>query len=281
MTSEAVPRRRELLRDFLRARRARLSPEDVGIPATGRRRTPGLRREEVAVLAGVGVSWYTWLEQGRVITVSDEVLDAIARVLLLSEPERIHLYLLAGLNPPPLECAPGTAVTPEVQQLIDAWDGRPAVLRDRYWNVLTFNETARVVFGYGDGEHNCLLTYFTNPRYRAMDEIWAENAPAIVAAYRASAAICPGDADFRKVVDDLRSVSAEFAELWERQEVGVPAQAVNALRHPDLGELFFDATTLTVADHPEWQLVLYNPRPETATAQRLERLHRLRVASPA
>ncbi|MET9028955.1 helix-turn-helix transcriptional regulator [Nocardia sp. NPDC004168] len=281
MTSEAVPRRRELLRDFLRARRARVRPEDVGIPATGRRRTPGLRREELAVLAGVGVSWYTWLEQGRDITVSDEVLDAIARVLMLSEPERIHLYLLAGLNPPTLECAPVTAVTPEVQQLIDAWDGRPAVLRDRYWNVLRFNDTARMVFGYGDGEHNCLLTYFTNPRYRAMEELWAANAPAIVAAYRASAGICPGDTDFRRVVDNLRLMSPEFTELWERQEVGVPEQAVNALRHPDVGELFFDATTLTVADHPEWQLVLYNPRPGTATGERLERLHRGRVASPA
>ncbi|MEW1739607.1 helix-turn-helix transcriptional regulator [Nocardia beijingensis] len=280
MTSEAVPRRRELLRDFLRARRERVRPEDAGIPATGRRRTPGLRREEVAVLAGVGVSWYTWLEQGRDITVSDEVLDAIARVLRLSAPERIHLYLLAGLNPPPLECAPVTAVTPEVRQLVDAWDGRPAVLRDRYWNVLTYNDAARVVFGYGDGEHNCLLTYFTNPRYRAMDELWAANAPAVVAAYRASAAICPGDADFRRVVDNLALVSPKFAELWERQEVGVPAQAVNALRHPDLGELFFDATTLTVADHPEWQLVLYNPRPGTATGERLERL-RHRVTSPA
>ncbi|MGK8524643.1 hypothetical protein ACRS6B_25225 [Nocardia asteroides] len=161
------------------------------------------------------------------------------------------------------------------------------MLRDRYWNVLTFNDTARAVFGYGDGdgdgdgEHNCLLTYFTNPRYRAMDEVWVANAPAIVAAYRASAAICPGDAAFRRVVDDLRSVSPEFTELWERQEVGVPAQAVNALRHPDVGELFFDATTLTVADHPEWQLVLYNPRPGTATGELLARLPRLRVASPA
>ncbi|MGK8524642.1 helix-turn-helix domain-containing protein [Nocardia asteroides] len=125
MTSEAVPRPRQLLRDFLRARRARLRPEDVGIPATGRRRTPGLRREEVAVLAGVGVSWYTWLEQGRDITVSDEVLDAIARVLMLSEPERIHLYLLAGLNPPPVKCAPGTAVTPEVRRLMMLGTGGP------------------------------------------------------------------------------------------------------------------------------------------------------------
>ncbi len=242
------------------------------MPAAGRRRTPGLRREEVAVLAGVGVSWYTWLEQGRDITVSDEVLDAIARVLRLSEPERNHLYLLAGLNPPPVECAPGATVTQELRQLIDAWEGRPAVLRDRYWNVRAFNDTAAAVFGFGDGEHNCLLTYFTNPRYRAMDELWAANAPTIVAAYRASAAICPGDPEFRRVVDRLGTLSPEFTELWSRQEVAFAAQAVNALRHPELGELFFDATTLTVADHPEWQIVLYNPRPGTDTAERLQRL---------
>lgn len=277
MTSETAPRRRELLRDFLRTRRARLRPEDVGLPAPGRRRTPGLRREEIAVLAGVGVSWYTWLEQGRDITVSGEVLDAVARVLMLSEPERAHLYALAGLNPPPPHCAPGAVVPPEIRRLADAWAG-PAVLRDRYWNVRAYNDTAAAVFGYGDGDDNCLVTYFTNPRYRAMDELWAANAPAVVAAYRASAALCPGDPELARVTGPLAAVSPEFAELWARQDAGVPAQAVNALRHPGAGALFFDVTTLTVADRAEWQLVLYNPRPGTPTAARLERL---RPAVPA
>ncbi|MGY2040499.1 helix-turn-helix transcriptional regulator [Nocardia gipuzkoensis] len=281
MTSESVHQRREQLREFLRSRRARLAPGDVGLVAAGRRRTPGLRREEVAALAGVGVSWYTWLEQGRDITVSAEVLDAVAGALQLSEPERVHLYLLAGLNPPPAGGAPAVEVTPDVRQLLDGWERRPALLRDRYWNVLAFNDTARAVFGFDDTAHNCLVTFFTNPRYRAMREVWAAAAPAVVAAYRADTAHCADHPEFRRVVEDLSTVSAEFAELWGRHEVGVPIQAVNALRHPEAGELFFDATTLLVADHPCWHLVLYNPRPGTDTAARLERLQHIRLAAPA
>ncbi|MBU3067455.1 helix-turn-helix transcriptional regulator [Nocardia sp. NEAU-G5] len=272
--------RREELRDFLRNRRARLAPEDVGLSSAGRRRTPGLRREEVALTAGVGVSWYTWLEQGRDISVSADVLDAVARALRLDGPERAHLYVLAGMNPPlPGEDSP-TAITPEIRQVLDAWEPRPAVLRDRYWNVLAFNDSARSVFGYGGTGNNCLVTYFTNPCYTAMREFWAAEAPAVVAAYRADAARAPEDPEFRRVVDDLRDLSPEFARLWDRHEVGVAAQAINALRHPEAGELFFDATTLTVADHPCWHLVLYHPHAGTATVERLDGLRRLRLAAP-
>ncbi|MBG6135653.1 helix-turn-helix transcriptional regulator [Longispora fulva] len=249
--------RREQLRDFLRSRRARLTPADVGLVTAGRRRTPGLRREEVALLAGVGVSWYTWLEQGRDITVSAEVLDAVARALRLDQPERAHLYLVAGLNPPPVSGDPGTVITPEVLALLDAWAPRPAVLRDRCWNVLAYNDTARDVFGFDGTPRNCLVTFFAHPWYRAMPAPWSAAAPAVVAAYRADAVHAPG---CQRVVDDLSEVAPEFAELWRRHDVGVPGPAVHALLHPDLGELHFDATTLTVAHHLDWQLVLYNPR---------------------
>ncbi|WP_282778201.1 MULTISPECIES: helix-turn-helix transcriptional regulator [unclassified Nocardia] len=269
----ASERRREQLREFLRSRRERLTPRDIGMPVVGRRRTPGLRREEVAVRAGVGVSWYTWLEQGRDITVSGEVLDAIAGALLLNEVERAHLYLLAGLNPPPMAGRTEGALTPAVRQLLDAWGWRPAVLRDRAWNVLAYNESARTVFGFDDRAHNCLRTFFTNPRYRAVPEVWADAAPAVVAAYRADAAHFPGDPAFDRVITELRTASPEFVALWDRHEVGMPVQAVNAMRHPEAGDLFFDATTLTVTDRPDWSLILYDPRPGTATAARLEALH--------
>ncbi|WP_043621594.1 helix-turn-helix transcriptional regulator [Nonomuraea candida] len=275
-TPEARLRRREQLRDFLRACRARLTPEDVGMPAAGRRRTPGLRREEVAVLAGVGVSWYTWLEQGRDINVSAEVLDAIGRALRLSEPERAHLYVLAGLNPPRAGGRPDAAVGPELRRLLEAWLPRPAILRDRYWNLLAINDATREVFGYGDGDHNCLVSFFTNARYRDMHVEWASVAPSVVAAFRADAAHAPGDPEFGRLVDSLAAVSPEFAELWARHEVGVPAQAVKAVRHPVAGELFFDMTTLTVTDHPDWYLELYNPLPGTE-----ERLSRRGLASEA
>ncbi|MFC8382280.1 helix-turn-helix transcriptional regulator [Nocardia sp. NPDC057272] len=277
----AASTRREQLRDFLRSRRERIGPGEVGLPVAGRRRTPGLRREEVAMLAGVGVSWYTWLEQGRDITVSGEVLDAVAGVLRLSAPERTHLYVLAGLNPP---VARGSAVevTAEIRALIDGWVRGPAVVRDRYWNILAFNVLAGRVFGCDDGEpHNCLVTFFTSPRYRGLPDLWADAAPGVVAAYRADAALVPQDDEFQRVAGELAAAEPEFAELWERHDVGAPLQAVNALHHPEAGDLYFDATTLTVADHPHWSLVLYNPKPNTDTAERLAALPRLRLSESA
>jgi len=272
MASEsfAEPRiRREQLREFLRTRRARLTPADVGIVAGGRRRTPGLRREEVAGLAGVGVSWYTWLEQGRDINVSAEVLDAVARTLRLTDPERAHLYRLAGLNPPQSGGVRGAEVTQQLRHLLDTWAPLPAILRDRYWNLLQINDGTRAVFGYDDTDHNCLVSFFGNARYRDMHAHWAAVAPAVVAAYRADAAHAPGDPEFDRVVERLCAESPEFGELWARHDVGVPVQSVKAVRHPQAGELIFDMTTLAVADHPGWYLELYNPRPGTGTGDRL------------
>lgn len=234
------------------------------------------------MLAGVGVSWYTWLEQGRDITVSGDVLDAVARVLRLTDPERGHLYLLAGLNPPPASGTIGAEVTAEIRQLIDGWERGPAVVRDRYWNILAFNASAGRVFGCADGEpHNCLVTFFTSPRYRELPELWEAAAPGVVAAYRADAALAPHDDEFQRVARELAAVDPEFAALWDRHEVDVPVQAVNALRHPELGELSFDATTLIVADNPNWSLVLYNPRPGTDTAERLTGGPRLHLSESA
>jgi len=276
--SASNDRRREELRDFLRTRRARLTPKDVGMPEVGRRRTPGLRREEVAVLAGVGVSWYTWLEQGRDIKVSEEVLDAIGRALRLDEPERAHLYLLAGLNPPRAEVAPAIPVTPEMRRILDAWAPRPAYVRDRYWNFIAINDAARAVFGYGDTDHNCLISFFTNARYRAMHGEWEAAAPDVAAGFRGDAARFSDDPEFGRIADDLCEVSPEFAELWARHDVIEHTQAVKAVRHPEIGELIFDSTALPLPDRPGHHLILHNPRPGTGTEARLERLMTIRLA---
>ncbi|MCP2182445.1 helix-turn-helix transcriptional regulator [Prauserella alba] len=281
MTSASPAGRREQLRDFLRTCRARLTPGDVGIVTAGRRRTPGLRREEVASLAGVGVSWYTWLEQGRDINASADVLDAVSRALRLTEPERAHLYLLAGLNPPAdtagVRDSRDSGVTAELRNLLDAWSPRPAILRDRAWNLLAINDATRTVFGYDDTDHNCLVSFFTNARYRNMHAHWESVAPAVVAAFRADAAHFPDDPGFGRIVDELAAASADFAELWARHEVGAPVQAIKAVYHPDVGDLIFDTTTLVVADCPAWYLELYNPRPGTGTDEPLARL----LGSPA
>ena len=239
---------REELRDFLRSRRARVTPADVGMPSAGKRRTPGLRREEVAVLAGVGVSWYTWLEQGREINVSGEVLDAIARVLRLSEAERAHLYLLAGLNPPRASGV-DAEVTPELRRLLDTWP-HPALLRDRQWNLLAVNASARNVFGLGD-DSNCLVAFFTNARYRDLHVNWDVVAPGVVAAFRADAV----HAD--EVARTLAAVSPDFASLWARHDVAAPLQTVKSVRSPS-GVRHYDLTTLAVTDRPDWYVELYN-----------------------
>jgi transcriptional regulator with XRE-family HTH domain len=266
---------RDELSAYLRSRRARLSPADVGMAAGGRRRTPGLRREEVAVLAGVGVSWYTWLEQGRDITVSADVLDAVARALRLDPHERAHLYVLAGVNPP-LPSRSGGAVTAEVRRLLDSWPA-PAVVRDRHWQLLAVNTWAETIFGYRQDDENCLLTFFTSGRYRDMRLNWEAAAPAVVAAFRADAALFPEDREFGRLVERLQEASAEFAELWGRHDVTAPVQTVKAVRHPAVGELYFDTTTLLVADHPDWHLELSNPLPGTDTRDRLDRLPSLVV----
>ncbi|MFI6869769.1 helix-turn-helix transcriptional regulator [Nocardia sp. NPDC050406] len=277
MVSESTAvkeQRRAQLRDFLRTRRARITPGDVGLITSGRRRTPGLRREEVAQLAGVGVSWYTWLEQGRDINVSGEVLDAVSRALRLTEPERAHLHVLAGLLPPRAHGPAAATVGPELRRLLDSWTPRPAILRDRYWNILGINDGTRAVFGYDDADHNCLVTFFTNSRYRDLHTAWTAIAPDVVAAYRADAAHAPGDPGFHRVIDELATASTEFAELWARHDVAAPMQSIKAVQHPQVGELTFDKTTLSVIDHPDWYLEFYNPRPATGTEQRLATLMR-------
>lgn len=272
-TSAATKQLRlEQLRDFLRTRRARLTPDEVGLVSTGKRRTPGLRREEVALIAGVGVSWYTWLEQGRDINVSPDVLEAVGRALRLSAPERAHLFVLAGLNPPPAQRTRPEAVSPELQRLVESWLPGPALLRDRYWNILAINAGTRAVFGYDESDRNCLISFFTNARYRDIHVAWEQVAPSVVAAFRAESAQLAGDPAYDQVVAELASVSTEFAQLWAKHEVAAPTQTVKAVTHPEAGELFFDITTLGVIDHPGWYLEVYNPKPGTATRERLETL---------
>ncbi|GMA23535.1 transcriptional regulator [Luteimicrobium album] len=272
--SGAAAARRAELRDFLRTRRARLSPADVGLPDAGRRRTPGLRREEVAVLAGVGASWYQWLEQGRDIQVSPQVLDAVARVLLLSSAERRHLYALAGLNPPSAETDDDARGVGEgLMRLLDSWLPFPAHVMDRYWNCVMYNEAAAVVLGMRpDTPQNCLITFFTDDLYRGRARNWEANADAVVAQFRAACTASPGDDGFAAVVDQLSAVSPEFVERWGQHDVASPGFLAKELEHPTLGTLFIEATQLQVPARPDLTLVLHNPVPGTGTREKLERL---------
>ena len=224
------------------------------------------------MLAGIGVSWYTWLEQGRAISASVDVLDAISATLRLSAAEREHLHRLAGTATPALATVDRGPAPPELTRLVDAWSPLPAMLQDRHWNLLALNSATRNVFGYTDHDHNCLVSFFTNERYRQMYVEWAAAAPGVVAAFRSDAGRHLDDPEFGRIASELAARSGDFAALWERNDVGPHLQAVKAVRHPEAGELVFDKTTLAVTDHPDWHLVLYHPRPGTATDERLKTL---------
>ncbi|MEU6115289.1 helix-turn-helix transcriptional regulator [Streptomyces sp. NPDC047117] len=276
---EDKPRRREELRDFLRARRARVSPAEAGLPDGGRRRTPGLRREEVAVLAGVGASWYQWLEQGRDISVSPQVLDAVARVLKLRDAERRHLYVLAGLNPPlPRSEYDGDPICEGLQRMIDAWLPFPAHIMDPYWNTVAYNEASRLVMGHGQPgvSPNCVIAYFTDPVYRSRAKSWERIAPQVVAQYRAACSERPGDEGFAEVVREASAASEDFARLWAQQDVTVGGQLPKEMEHPLVGTLRFESTQLRVPSRQDLTVVMHNAQPDDETEAKL-----LRLLSPA
>lgn len=265
-------RRREL-REFLMSRRARVTPAEAGLPdGGGRRRTPGLRREEVAVLAGVGASWYQWLEQGRDISVSPQVLDAVGRVLRLSDAERRHLYLLAGLNPPAPEVEPERRdMCDGLRRLIDTWMPYPAHIMDRYYNCVMYNEAAALVLGMRPGTtQNCLVDFFTDPLYRARSKSWERNARTVVAQFRAACSASPDDEGFRAVLARLRDDSADFLRLWEERDIEDAGQIRKELEHPLVGLLCVESTALKVPARPDLTIVLHTPLDEANTAAKLE-----------
>ncbi|MEO3806107.1 helix-turn-helix transcriptional regulator [Nonomuraea sp. B1E8] len=264
--------RREQLKEFLRAKREALSPAAAGLPEGGRRRTPGLRREEVAVLAGVGVSWYTWLEQGRDIKVSDAVLDAVARALRLAEAEQRHLYVLAGLNPPEPAGRPGAPASGQLRAVLDAWMPNPAHVLDRHYNLVAANDASRWIFGFDDDVENCMVAFFTHATYRSRFAEWHEFAPDMVADFRVAAARYPDDPVFGRIAGELSAASPEFAELWARADVGSRYQGIKAISHPEAGDLTFEYSLFRLPDRADLNVVLHTPHPDTDTKERVERL---------
>ncbi|MEU4657230.1 helix-turn-helix transcriptional regulator [Streptomyces sp. NPDC023723] len=265
--------RRDELREFLMSRRARVTPGAAGLPeGGGRRRTPGLRREEVAVLAGVGASWYQWLEQGREISVSPQVLDAVARVLRLSHAERRHLYLLAGLNPPVPEVESGRKDMCEgLRRLIDTWMPYPAHIMDQYYNCVLYNDAAAMVLGMRpDTTQNCVVDFFTDPLYRARSKSWERNARTVVAQFRAACSAAPRDEGFQEVLRRLEAEAGEeFARLWAERDVEDAGQVRKELEHPLAGLLCVESTALKVPARPDLTIVLHTPLDEANTAAKL------------
>jgi transcriptional regulator with XRE-family HTH domain len=264
-----VSRRIELAA-FLRSRRARLSPSDVGLAPGLRRRTPGLRREELAQLAGVGVTWYTWLEQGRPINASVQVLDAVARTLRLDLAEREHLYRLADVPSvhPPVELK---ELDPTLQVVLDGFEKMPAAIYSSRYDVLASNRTYAALFPSLRSNRNVLWHLFTTHDCCSPFVNRHEELPMMVATLRSAFGRHVGEAAWETFVEDLCQVSDEFKRLWESHNVAVPGPGTKVFRHRSVGELRMTTTSFTVSGTPEARLLVYTPMDEDCR-ERLARL---------
>lgn len=272
--NEALRHKREELSHFLRSRRGKLSPTEVGFAASARRRTPGLRREEVAVLAGVGTSWYTWLEQGRDISISASVAGAIARALRLGLAETAYFYRLAGIDLSALADAgtPPDNVGISLSGVVEGWMPAPAFVIDNLWNFTAINDAARCVFGFGASDTNLLRSYFTNPQCRSRYVDSDELAKVTVAQFRAGAANNFHDDDFRALVDSVRAESEEFRALWDSHDVSDMEHKVKLIDDPLFGRLTFDVHIFQLVDDGSQRLILHQPTPATDTVLKVAAL---------
>ena len=272
--ARTLERTRDELAAFLRSRRERISPDQAGLPAGGRRRTPGLRREEVAALAGVGLTWYTWLEQGRDIGVSPAFLDSLCRVLKLDATERRHLYLLTYQRAP-AEPAQTWCVVPKViHRMMADMPLRPAYVLNLRWDVLAWNSAADKLFNFADkppAQRNLLWMLFTDEPMRSLLCAWDQQAIEMLSSFRRDFAHASAQSDVAELVRDLEKVSAEFKHGWNRQDIQGPCQGVRRLDIPAFGNISLEHTTLTIDAGRHLHLVYYAPCLEDPAHNAFER----------
>ena len=261
LAGDRSPASRSELADLLRTRRHRLTPADMGLPAGSRRRTAGLRREEVAQLAGVSTTYYTFLEQGRDVRPSRQVVAALAGALRLSSAERAHLFQLAGITLAADDQAQAETVAPVVGAMVDRLDPFPAYLKGRRWDVLAANRAARALFAdwpaRAPGDRNKVWWMFTDPAARKVYVDWEQEASDMLARFRAAAARRLDDPDFTDLIERLHQASPEVRDWWPRYEVQPVGGGTKHLHHPALGDVAFQHAVLQVADHPEQMLVYF------------------------
>lgn len=260
---------------FLRSRRARLKPADVGLPPGVRRRTTGLRREEVAQLAGVGTTWYTWLEQGRNINPSVHVIEAVARALRLNPAERRYLFALTRAEePPPLPSS--EIVSDHLRRVIGNLEPLPAYITGATWNVLAWNKTASALFNdFGTRPpqlKNIVWTVFAEPFARTLFVDWQDTARGLLAAVRESSGRRAGDPAFETLISDLQRASPDFRIWWSDYEVGCVDDEPKRLNHPLVGELLLDLATLAVVGDGELRCTIFTPADNGRSLARLRML---------
>jgi transcriptional regulator with XRE-family HTH domain len=259
--------RRQALADFLRTRRARLSPSEVNLPSGNRRRTPGLRREELAQLANIGTSWYIAMEQGRDVRPSEQVLESLAIALRLSYAERRHLFVLAQQQGVTIVPPPEEVVSAVHLNSINALNPHPVYIMGRRWDLLAWNKAAELVFSFSEiappHTRNFIWRCFTSPVLRGHLQ-WEKLAQSLIAQFRADSARYPGDKWFGELIDDLNQTSDFFRLWWAKHDVkGIP-DGQKLMNHPSYGSLEFEHVTLQVPADPDQKLILYTCSPETA-----------------
>src|SRR5277367_162509 len=257
---------------YLKDRRTKLDPASFGLSA-GRRRTPGLRREEVAQRANISPTWYTWLEQGRGGAPSADVLNRISRALMLTELEREHLFLLGLGRPPEARYRNSDGVTPRLQRVLDALDPSPGLIRNARYDVVAWNRAATVMLmDYGllpPEQRNILRVMFLDPRARAAQYDWESVARVVLGAFRVDAARAGAGAEVEPLVEELCRLSPEFNAMWRDNDVrGHHGEAVKHIRHPALGPLAFEYSAFAVDGRTDLTMVVYNP----ATPEDAERI---------
>lgn len=266
--------RRQALADFLRKQRAHLSPADVGLPSgMRRRRTPGLRREEVAQLANIGISWYIWLEQGRDVHPSAQVLESIAQALRLTMNERRHLFLLAEQSLPPQAFSTEESISPALQGVLDTFDPAPAYVLGRRLDCIAWNKAANAIFTITEATspygRNLVWQLFTSPTMRYLNN-WEQMAQGTVAEFHTASARYPGDQWFETLIEDLKQISPDFCRLWLHHDASGSLDGHKCITHPVSGRLEFDHVTLQLPGDPDIRIMLYTPLGETgAKIQRM------------
>lgn len=252
------------LGDFLRARRMRLDPVAFGFIA-GRRRTPGLRREEVAQLACISPTWYTWLEQGRGGAPSREVLNRIASGLRLTGPEREHLFILAFGHPPETCFTLSMDITPRLQRVLEAFS-IPALIKTITWDVIAWNRAAACVLTDYEqlpySERNVLRRLFLDPEVRQRQGDWQAVARLVVSAFRADVARAGESAETASLIGELSRQSHEFDTLWRSNDVASHGEGVKRIHHPQAGTIELEFSTFMVEGRPDLAMLVFNPANE-------------------
>ncbi len=266
--------RQKELGDFLRTRRENIHPSQIGIPDNMRRRTPGLRREEVAYLAGIGLTWYTRLEQGKEIQVSKDVIESLARVFMLTSEERFHLYQLANLPTPTESINQSFSLSPTVQIVLDELIACPSIVVNAYQTVVGWNRAACILFGDFPNmplkERNILWSMFMLPHYQNYLVNWASHAQNLVAKFRSTYDTYINDTQMRNLIDELLEKSEAFSNYWKLHEIHYDNEVDKKFQHPTLGTLSFTVSNFFPATFPAGKMIVHTPMEGTGTRKKIE-----------